>query len=214
MNVKLLSYTASPEWVAAEAAAVCTDSDNPDRALHHALESGHDSISEHASFTFLISGVSRVFLAQITRHRIASFSVESQRYVGYRDCFGYVIPPKIRQMGDEYVDKFRAQMEQMHYWYNEWTDLLGDETEDARFVLPGATQTRMMVTMNARELNHFFSLRCCNRAQWEIREAADKMLAMCKEVAPKLFENAGPGCVRGHCPEKKPCGHPRGGAEA
>ena len=174
------------------------------------MSMGHESVLEHASFTFLVSGVSRVLLAQLTRHRIASYSVESQRYVSYGEGFDYVIPPKIKQLGPEYVETYQAQMEQMHYWYNEWCSLLDDKTEDARFVLPGATSTRLLVTMNARELRHFFSLRCCNRAQWEIRNMADQMLERCKTVAPQLFEDAGPGCVRGHCPEgKRSCGHPR-----
>ena len=210
MNVKLLTFTASPTWAAECAAAVCTASDDAKKSLKHALESGHESVLEHASFTFLVSGVSRVLLAQLTRHRIASYSVESQRYVSYEEGFDYVIPPKIKQLGPEYVDKYQAQMEQMHYWYNEWCGLLDDETEDARFVLPGATSTRLVFTMNARELRHFFSLRCCNRAQWEIRNMADKMLEECMVVAPDLFKDAGPGCVRGHCPEgKRSCRKPR-----
>jgi len=108
------------------------------------------------------------------------------------------------------VAEFEAQMDQMHQWYVTWQEKLGTgegSNEDARFVLPGACETRMMVTMNVRELRHFFSLRMCSRAQWEIRELATRMHRLCLEAAPALFENAGPGCLRGACPEgEKSCG--------
>ena len=171
---------------------------------------GHDSVLEHASFTFGIEGVSRVLLAQITRHRLASFSVQSQRYVSYEDGFGYIMPPKIAALGEDAQAEFARQMDTMHRWYTQWQERLGTGeggNEDARFVLPGACETRMMVTMNVRELRHFFSLRMCSRAQWEIRALATEMHRLCMEVAPALFENAGPGCLRGACPEgEKTCG--------
>jgi thymidylate synthase (FAD) len=171
---------------------------------------GHDSVLEHASFTFGIEGVSRTLLAQITRHRVASFSVQSQRYVSYESGFGYIVPPKIEALGEEAVREFEQQMDTMHQWYTQWQQKLGTGeggNEDARFVLPGACETRMMVTMNVRELRHFFSLRMCSRAQWEIRALANEMHRLCMEVAPALFENAGPGCLRGACPEgEKTCG--------
>ena len=167
----------------------------------------HDSVLEHASFTFGIEGVSRTLLAQITRHRLASFSVQSQRYVSYEDGFGYVIPPSITKLGPVAVAEYQVQMQIMHEWYSRWLEQLGKEgAEDARFVLPGACETRMMVTMNARELRHFFGLRMCTRAQWEIRALAKQMHKLCMEVAPALFADAGPGCVRGACPEgEKSC---------
>ena len=139
-------------------------------------------------------------LAQITRHRIASFSVQSQRYVEMGH-FGYVIPQTIAE-NDEALDEYQHLMYLVQIVYNKLTEL-GIPAEDARFVLPNACETRMIVTMNARELLHFFSLRCCKRAQWEIRAVADEMLRLCKEVAPEIFAKAGAGCVRGHCPEGK-----------
>ena len=147
-------------------------------------------------------------LAQITRHRIASFSVQSQRYVGQsgEDGIDYILPPEIEKLGDEYAKRFADQMDMMDKWYREWLELLGEGgKEDARFVLPNAAATRMVVTMNARELNHFFALRCCNRAQWEIRDVAWQMLKLAHEAAPALFDECGPECLRGRCPEGKMC---------
>ena len=169
---------------------------------------GHLSTFEHVSFTFGIEGVSRALLAQITRHRIASFSVQSQRYVGQsgEDGIDYILPPEIEKLGDEYAKRFADQMDMMDKWYREWLELLGEGgKEDARFVLPNAAATRMIVTMNARELNHFFALRCCNRAQWEIRDVAWQMLKLAHEAAPALFDECGPECLRGRCPEGKMC---------
>ena len=172
MNVQLLAHTPAPEQLVAASAKLCysaesiadLDAIEADKAAEfiNKLPEAHQSPFEHVSFTFGIEGVSRAMLAQITRHRIAAFSVQSQRYVNM-DEFGYVIPPSIAN----------------------------------------ACETRMIVTMNARELLHFFSMRCCKRAQWEIRAVADEMLRLCKEVAPEIFAKAGPGCVRGHCPEGK-----------
>ena len=167
------------------------------------MASGHLSVLEHVSFTFAISGVSRALLAQITRHRIASFSVQSQRYVELSDM-QYIMPPDLTE---EQRQRFHSQMMQIKEWYTDWCNEI--PAEDARLVLPNAAATRMVVTMNARELLHFFSLRCCNRAQWEIRQVAWQMVGLVKEVAPLIFENAGPGCIRGACPEgKMTCGHP------
>ena len=150
-------------------------------------------------------------LAQLTRHRIASFSVQSQRYVSMAKGFDYVIPPAIEALGESEKQEFIRQMDTIHEWYCHWQEKLGgakeSANEDARFVLPNAASTRLLVTMNARELMHFFSLRCCNRAQWEIREMAWQMLTLCKQAAPALFEHAGPACVSGVCPEgKNTCG--------
>ena len=127
------------------------------------------------------------------------------------DGFDYVIPPAIEALGEDERQEFIRQMETMHTWYCHWQEKLGgakeSANEDARFVLPNAAATRLVMTMNARELMHFFSLRCCNRAQWEIREMAWQMLALCKQAAPALFEHAGPACVSGECPEgKNTCG--------
>lgn len=221
MKVVLIRHTLSPEEVVALGARLCYSKARVDDLLtrveakdqtdfvHKIMDMGHDSVLEHASFTFGIEGVSRTLLAQITRHRLASFSVQSQRYVSYESGFGYIVPPRIEELGAEAVAEFERQMDTMHRWYTEWKQKLGTGeggNEDARFVLPGACETRMMVTMNVRELRHFFALRCCTRAQWEIRHLARQMLALCQDVAPTLFADAGPGCVRGNCPEgEKSC---------
>lgn len=222
MKVALIRHTLSPEETVALGARLCYSKARVDDLLERVeakdqtafvqkiMGMGHDSVLEHASFTFGIEGVSRVLLAQITRHRLASFSVQSQRYVSYESGFGYIIPPKIEALGKDAVAEYERQMDTMHQWYTAWQQKLGSGesgNEDARFVLPGACETRMMVTMNVRELRHFFSLRMCSRAQWEIRALAWEMHRLCMEVAPALFENAGPGCLRGACPEgEKTCG--------
>lgn len=209
MFVKIVSHPQFPTHLASTAAAICTNATDYGKALQGALSSGHESVLEHVSFTFQVEGVSRVLLAQLTRHRLASYSVESQRYVSYEDGFNYITPPSIAALGEDAEKEYHAQMKQMHKWYKHWQKQLGGNNEDARFVLPGACETRLLVTMNVRELRHFFSLRCCNRAQWEIRELATKMLELCAGVAPNLFRDAGPGCVRGKCPEgPRSCGHP------
>ena len=210
MNVQLLAHTPAPEQLVAASAKLCYSAASiadlaaieADKAAEFIsrLPEAHQSPLEHVSFTFGIEGVSRAMLAQITRHRIASFSVQSQRYVNM-DEFGYVIPPSIAANQDA-LDEYEHFMDRADLVYT-YLRSSGIPAEDARFVLPNACETRMIVTMNARELMHFFSLRCCKRAQWEIRAVADEMLRLCKEVAPEIFEKAGPGCVRGHCPEGK-----------
>lgn len=223
-NVKLISYTPEAEKLTAMAAKLCYSAAHiddieegltPEKAsefISRIVDIGHVSTIEHASFTFGIEGVSRTLLAQITRHRLASFSVQSQRYVSYAENgFGYVVPPAIRALGSDAVHEFEQQMAIMQSWYQQWQTRLGNagekSNEDARFVLPGACETRMLLTMNARELLHFFSLRCCNRAQWEIRALAWRMLELASGVAPALLSMAGPPCVRGACAEgKKTCG--------
>lgn len=222
LHVTLIAHTPEPEKVIAMASRTCYSpldlaglkdkAETADNAayIRRVLASGHTSVIEHASFTFGIEGVSRTLLAQITRHRMASFSVQSQRYVSNagQEVFDFVMPPRIRALGPEAEEKFLSQMKTMQGWYDEWSELLGEgSAEDARFVLPGAAATRMTMTMNARELLHFFSLRMCNRAQWEIRELAWQMYALVYPLAPSVFENAGPGCARGACPEgKRSCG--------
>ena len=222
LNVTLIAHTPEPEKVIAMASRTCysaldlagldqkTDTADNAAYIRRVLASGHTSIAEHASFTFGLEGVSRTLLAQITRHRVASFSVQSQRYVSVAgaEVFDYVLPPRIRALGPEAEEKFVQQMKTMQRWYDEWSEALGqDSAEDARFVLPGAAATRIVMTMNARELLHFFSLRMCNRAQWEVREAAWRMYELVYPLAPSVFENAGPGCARGACPEgKRTCG--------
>lgn len=222
MKVALIRHTLSPEETVALGARLCyskaTVADLTQRIsekdqtefVEKLLAMGHESVFEHASFTFAVEGVSRVLLAQLTRHRLASFSVQSQRYVSYAGGFGYIVPPKIAALGEEAVAEYKAQMQQMHAWYCAWQEKLGTgegSNEDARFVLPNACETRVMMTMNVRELRHFFALRMCARAQWEIRALATEMHRLCMEVAPVLFADAGPGCLRGACPEGgKTCG--------
>lgn len=223
LRVTLVRHTLEPEALTALGARLCYAGGNVDELLKLVSETdqrafvervmgmGHESVLEHASFTFLAEGVSRVLLAQLTRHRIASFSVQSQRYVSYAQGFGYIIPPAIRALGAQAVAEYEGQMAQMQAWYEAWQKRLGDagesSNEDARFVLPNACETRVLMTMNARELRHFFALRMCSRAQWEIRALAGRMFEECCRAAPALFRDAGPGCLRGACPEgKKSCG--------
>ena len=223
LRVELLRHTDRPEELVALAAKLCYAGQDADALLERierndqrafvskVMAMGHESVLEHASFTFLIAGISRACLAQLTRHRIASFSVQSQRYVSYADGFGYVVPPSIRALGEAAVAEFAAQMEQMQAYYQGWQQRLGASGEaanqDARFALPNACETRLLLTMNARELRHFFSLRMCARAQWEIRALAEAMFGLCYREAPALFADAGPGCLRGPCPEgPKSCG--------
>ena len=174
------------------------------------MNMGHESVLEHVTFSFGVEGVSRVLLAQLTRHRIASFSVQSQRYVSYENGFGYILPDSIAALGEDAVQQYQKQMDTIEGWYVDWQKKLGKgekSNEDARFVLPNACETRLVVTMNVRELRHFFSLRMCNRAQWEIRKMAEEMFRICFETAPALFADAGPACIRGKCPEgEKSCG--------
>ena len=223
-KVTLLRYTPAPEEITAMGAKLCYSSsdieeikqgiESKDQAkyLQRLVDMGHLSPIEHASFTFGIEGISRSLMAQFTRHRVASFSVQSQRYVSKMgEEFNYILPPSIEALGEDAVAAYAAQMEQMHQWYTDWVERLGGKSEssleDARFVLPNACETKMLVTMNARELIHFFTLRCCNRAQWEIREVAWDMLRLCLDVAPSLFKNAGPSCIGGPCSEgKMTCG--------
>ena len=223
-KVTLLKYTPEPEQTVALAAKLCysdfdieklkdkVDSGDTAKFINMLIKMGHLSPIEHVSFTFSIEGVSRSFLAQVTRHRIASFSVKSQRYVGADKTFNYIIPPEITALGEDAVKEYNSQMLQMHNWYIDWQAKLGigeKSNEDARFVLPNAAETKMIMTMNARELMHFFKLRCCNRAQWEIRDVAWLMLGEVIKVAPNLFKSSGPSCVSGACSEgKMTCGKP------
>ena len=237
-KVTLITHTPDPEMTIASAARLCyspatiaqvQEKLTPEKAgefVEMLAGLGHQSPIEHAVFTFGIEGVSRALLAQITRHRIASFSVQSQRYVRLDD-FRYVTPPEIEAI-PEAKAAFLASMEEDAQRYLDLAHKLEEghtarlmaegmpekqarakaskqANEDARFVLPNACETKMVVTMNARSLMNFFQLRCCNRAQWEIRELAEKMFALVYPVAPHIFAKAGPACVSGPCPEGKMC---------
>ena len=218
MKVKLLSYTNQAEVLCATAARTCYSSDAPSRILENIDEAkagkfidnvvgmGHHSIIEHAYYTFSLEGVSRAMTHQLVRHRLASFSQQSQRYVSLLTP-DYVVPPTVKG-NPEAASRFKEAMEQAWEAYQKLAELI--PVEDARYVLPNACTTNIMVTMNARELLHFFTMRCCNRAQWEIREVADIMLEEVLKVSPAIFKDAGPGCARGACPEgKMSCGRPR-----
>ncbi len=240
MNVEVLSYTPDGEKLIAAAAKLCySDSgiddllegltpEKTERFLSMLGDLGHASPFEHVSITFGIEGVSRAVLAQITRHRIASFSVQSQRYVN-KQSFSYIIPPEIEAIPEARAEFIRA-MEEDRAHYIALADILTkrhfdrlvaagtDEKEarraasklafeDARAVLPNACDTKIVMTMNVRSLYNFFSLRCCNRAQGDIRALATEMLRRCRRTYPLLFSHAGPPCLNGRCPEgKMSCG--------
>ncbi len=170
------------------------------------LESGHGSPLEHVSFTFAAEGISRALSHQLVRHRIASYSQQSQRYVD-GSSFNYILPPQLAKL-PEAKARFESCMESIGEAYRELKELLeeggrGDKAkEDARFVLPQAAETRIVFTMNCRALLNFFEHRCCMRAQWEIRHMAELMLVQCRHILPVVFNNAGAKCERlGYCPE-------------
>ena len=194
-----------------------------DKFLNMLMDLGHESPIEHVVFTFGVEGVSRVLTHQLVRHRIGcSYSQQSQRYVKLEQ-FEYIIPHEIEKIPAA-KEKFIIAMEEDQRVYNELVEILMEEhfkryaaegktekqarsmaekaaIEDARYVFPNACETKIVFTMSARALMNFFRHRCCNRAQWEIREMAEEMLRQLKGVAPILFKNAGPGCVASGCPE-------------
>jgi len=220
MKVKLINYTKNPERIVAQSARLCYSALNIDE-LHEYLSDESMlklikkiiklrlySVLEHAIFTFAVEGISRVTSHQLVRHRIASFSQQSQRYVKIKDeGFPYVIPESITK--DEKLTKiFTEAIKKLDKIYNLFLDH-NIAAEDARYILPQAVETKIIITANARELLHIFKLRCCNRAQWEIRELAKSMLKEVKVIAPNIFEKAGPPCILGPCPEGElSCGEP------
>lgn len=209
MVVKLIQYTLIADKICGLAALGChtekaafeladeTTESKIRNILQITFDKGHESIIEHASFTFSIKGVSRTLTHQLVRHRIASYSQQSQRYVRISNP-EYVTPETIRN-SNVYLGEYDDLMQQIWKLYDAMVDN-GIPAEDARFVLPNSCKTNIVVTMNARELHHFFKLRCCEKAQWEIRDLACKMLELAKEKAPIIFEKAGPECES--CPEK------------
>ena len=270
LKVKIIAHTPEPDKVIAQAGKLCYSAVGVDEITQKLTEEeiaryvnmlasiGHESPLEHVSFTFAIEGISRACTHQIVRHRIASYSQQSQRYVKLEQ-FEYIIPPAIEK-NPEAKRIFIETMERDQKAYDELVDLLLEDIlidknaadygscikevlkenpdvapdrskvldlyaekffedyrkaekqaiEDARYVFPNACETKIVVTMNARSLLHFFNVRCCNRAQWEIREMATEMLKECKKIAPALFKKAGPDCVYGKCGEgKMSCKHPR-----
>jgi thymidylate synthase (FAD) len=240
MKVELIAHTPEPEKYIAAAAKLCysnadvdtlldgLDGEKTTAFLEMLTSIGHESPVEHVSFTFAVEGISRACSHQLVRHRIASYSQQSQRYVSMEN-FPYVTPPEIASLPEANA-LFEEEMKRCADAYERLAELLAEKhfetltaegldektarqrarkkaNEDARFVLPNACETKIIVTMNARTLMHFFRLRCCDRAQWEIREVACEMLRQACKAAPVLFKNAGPACVSGACPEgKMSCG--------
>lgn len=241
MKVSLISHTPDPERLVATSARLCySDSDidslrnglteeKTKNYIEMLLSVGHESVMEHVTFTFGIEGISRACSHQLVRHRIASYSQKSQRYVN-ENGFDFITPPEISAV-PEAKEEFDRLMSQITESYGKIAELLTERhkeklmgegldektatskarklaNEDARFVLPNSCETKIVVTMNARSLFNFFRHRCCMRAQWEIRAVADEMLKLCMETAPDIFRHAGPSCVAdGKCPEgKMSCG--------
>ncbi len=240
MNVTLLAHTPEPEKLIAAAAKLCYSSNGASDLMDNLTDEkasdfvnmissiGHESPFEHVSFTFAVEGISRACSHQLVRHRIASYSQKSQRYVN-ENGFDFIIPPDIEAI-DEAKELFLRQMESITENYEKLADILTKKhtetlmkeglsekeaaskarkiaNEDARFILPNACETKIVVTMNIRSLFNFFKHRCCNRAQWEIRELAIEMYKICYKIAPSVFAKAGPSCCTGPCKEgKMSCG--------
>ena len=218
ISVLLVANTPEPDRTVAAAARLCYSDvsameiaeemkgEDVSRFIGHLRRSGHLSPFEHAVFTFAVDGISRVCSHQLVRHRMASYSQQSQRYVHMKDP-EIVVPPSISS-DPAMLDIFNRRVEEAHRSYREMVDA-GVPKEDARYILPHGWTTRIVITMNARELHHFFSMRLCRRAQWEIRDLARIMLSLVMDKAPALFAVAGPDCVtKGRCFESKPCGTP------
>lgn len=251
IKVKLLAHTPNPEQTVAMAAKLCYSPSGIEEIrdglteektasfINMLADLGHASPTEHASFTFGIEGISRACSHQLVRHRIASYSQQSQRYVDGTK-FDFVTPPEI-QKNPRALAAYNRALDEQARAYSEIrdalvtgyiNDYLGEEqsgtdeeiaaafqaahkaqysafvkkaNEDARFILPNASTTKIVCTFNARSLENFFAHRCCNRAQWEIREVAEQMLLLCLEVAPNLFKKCGPSCLFGPCPEGNMC---------
>ena len=241
MKVELIAHTPDPERLVATAAKLCYSSSDIGSLREGLTEEkigsfidmlvsiGHESVMEHVSFTFGIEGISRACSHQLVRHRIASYSQKSQRYVN-ENGFEFIVPPAIKELPEAEAE-FSRIINEITEGYEKIADMLTDmhskkfisegcdektaaskarklANEDARFLLPNACETKIVVTMNVRSLFNFFSHRCCNRAQWEIRAVADEMLKLCIKAAPALFAQTGPPCAcGGKCPEgKMSCG--------
>jgi thymidylate synthase (FAD) len=220
MLIKLLFHTPNPESAIAAAARLCyakvgaaelmetMEDAEIKRILKIIMDSGHLATLEHVSYTFAIEGVSRAMTHQLVRHRIASYNQQSQRYVNYDDEPVFIVPPEVQERGGEAQ---KAYIQHCKESFESYRDLInkGVHKEDARYLLPSAMETKIVVTMNMRTLLHFFALRCCRRAQWEIREVADLMLELARPTAPYIFADAGATCRRSFCPEgSMACGEP------
>jgi thymidylate synthase (FAD) len=219
MDVRLLFHTPEPEAAIAAAARLCyapvgaaellekMDEAARRRVLKVIISSGHTSALEHASYTFGIDGVSRALTHQLVRHRMASYNQQSQRYVSYADEPEFIVPPSVA-LDPAALKRFKASNLAAFQAYRELMEA-GVPAEDARYLLPNAMETKIVVTMNVRELLHFFEVRCCKRAQWEIRDLALAMLDLVEPTAPYIFMDAGASCRRGPCREgTMTCGDP------
>jgi thymidylate synthase (FAD) len=219
MDVRLLFHTPEPERAVAVAARLCyapvgaaelmeeMADDAVKRVLKTIMDSGHLSTLEHASYTFAIDGVSRAMTHQLVRHRLASYNQQSQRYVSYAENPEFIVPPDVAA-DSAALEAYTRATAQAFAAYRGMIDA-GVAAEDARYLLPNAMETKIVVTMNIRELLHFFELRCCKRAQWEIRDVALEMLELAEPTAPYIFMDAGASCRRGPCREgKMTCGEP------
>ena len=219
LKVILLRHTPNPEETVAMAAKLCyspsdieslknkIETKDQKAFVERLMNMGHMSPIEHPSFTFAIEGISRACSHQLVRHRLASYSQQSQRYVSEESGFDYIIPETIKK-DKELTRVFISFMKDAQKTYNAIVQKLNENdikgeaaNQDARFVLPNAAETKIIVTMNARELQHFFRQRCCNRAQWEIRAMAEKMLKLVKKISPVIFQRSGPPCLYAPCPE-------------
>ena len=234
MKVKILSHTPNPELVVASAAKLCYSpvgveeiqekltEENIEKFVSMLASIGHHSPLEHCTFTFAIEGISRACSHQLVRHRIASYSQQSQRYVNLDKTFDFIYPNAILEEG--LSSEYGELMDYIHTKYVELSNKLEEKylakgmnkreankkaIEDARYVLPNACETKIVFTMNVRTLLHFFEKRCCSRAQWEIRNLANEMLRQCKEISPILFSSAGATCKKGYCTEGKMSCNPK-----
>jgi len=232
LAVTLLAHTPDPDRAVAAAGRLCyapvsaaeltetMSDDDVARLVRGLVASGHHSALEHASFTFAVDGVSRACTHQLVRHRVASYNQQSQRYVNFSHGDAFVVPPSVAA-NHEAEEVFVRAMSHAREAYDQLVELGMAEgrsresvQEDARFVLPNAAESKIVVTMNARELRHFFAVRCCNRAQWEIRALAWELRGLVTRLAPALFFKSGPGCLYGTCPEgKMTCGKPYDAAQ-
>ena len=235
MKVSILAHTPNIENVIASSGRLCyskvgvnellqkhSKEDN-ERFIKMLADMGHHSPLEHVSFTFAVEGVSRALTHQLVRHRIASYSQQSQRYVNLDKTFDYIMPPSLEK-NEVTTTVFENAMKDIKRYYNYLVDSLEESyisngmnkreankkaIEDARYVLPNACETKIVFTMNVRTLLHFFEKRCCSRAQWEIRNLANEMLRQCKEISPILFSSAGATCKKGYCTEGKMSCNPK-----
>ena len=235
MKVSILAHTPNIENVIASSGRLCyskvgvnellqkhSKEDN-ERFIKMLADMGHHSPLEHVSFTFAVEGVSRALTHQLVRHRIASYSQQSQRYVNLDKTFDYIMPPSIEK-NEVTTTVFKNAMKDIKRYYDYLVDSLEESyisngmnkreankkaIEDARYVLPNACETKIVFTMNVRTLLHFFEKRCCSRAQWEIRNLANEMLRQCKEISPILFSSAGATCKKGYCTEGKMSCNPK-----